>query len=70
MLLLLCHKFISKKYFFLGEWLDEHRRNRITLGEKIGHDQDFMDVMLSLLDGTTIHGFDADTIIKARTLVC
>ncbi|KAJ1390459.1 Cytochrome P450 [Sesbania bispinosa] len=51
----------------LDEWLEEHRRNR-ALDEKVECDQDFMDVMLSLLEGTTIDGFDADTIIKATIL--
>ncbi|XP_020229284.1 cytochrome P450 82A4 [Cajanus cajan] len=45
----------------LSEWLEEHRQNR-ALGENI---QDFMDVMISLLDGKTIEGIDADTIIKS-----
>ncbi|KAJ1381074.1 Cytochrome P450, partial [Sesbania bispinosa] len=51
----------------VGEWLEEHRQNR-ALGEKIERDQDFMDVMISLLEGTTIEGFDADPIIKSTTL--
>ena len=50
-----------------GEWLEEHRQNR-SLGESI--DRDFMDVMISLLDGKTIQGIDADTIIKSTVLVC
>ncbi|KAG4914508.1 hypothetical protein JHK87_052065 [Glycine soja] len=49
----------------LGEWLEEHRQNR-SLGESI--DRDFMDVMISLLDGKTIQGIDADTIIKSTVL--
>jgi len=53
----------------LGEWLKERRCNR-TLNEKADRDQDFMDVLLSLFDGTTIEGFDADTTIKATILVC
>lgn len=52
----------------LGEWLEEHRHQR-GLGEGKG-DGDFMDVMLSILDGTELGGFDSDTIIKATTLVC
>lgn len=39
----------------LNEWLKE-RRNR-TLNEKVDRDQDFMDALLSLFDGTTIEGF-------------
>lgn len=51
------------------EWLREHRQKR-ALGDGVNGDEDFMDVMLSMIDGTTIHGFDADTINKATTLVC
>ncbi|XP_061365628.1 cytochrome P450 82A4-like [Gastrolobium bilobum] len=52
---------------FLGEWLEEHRKNR-TSGEKVDRDQDLMDVMLSVFDGTTIDGFDGNTVIKATIL--
>ncbi|XP_057443545.1 cytochrome P450 82A4-like [Lotus japonicus] len=53
----------------MSECLEEHKQHRAMLGEKVGRDdQDFMDVMISLLDGTTIEGFDADTIIKATVL--
>jgi hypothetical protein len=52
------------------EWLKE-RRHKKTLGEKVhGQDQDIMDVLLSLFDGTTIEGFDSNTVIKATILVC
>jgi len=53
------------------EWLKERRHKR-TLDEKVDDqgNQDIMDVLLSLLDGTTIEGFDGDTIIKATLLVC
>jgi hypothetical protein len=54
----------------LGEMLKERRHER-TLSENVdGQDQDIMDVLLSLLDGATIEGFDCDTIIKATILVC
>jgi hypothetical protein len=51
--------------------LKECRQKR-TLGENVDgdQDQDIMNVLLSLLDGTTIEGFDCDTIIKATILVC
>ncbi|XP_057447524.1 cytochrome P450 82A4-like [Lotus japonicus] len=54
----------------VGEWLEEHRRLRAMLGEKVDRDdeQDFMDIMISLVDGTIIDGFDGDTIIKATVL--
>ncbi|XLR32054.1 hypothetical protein HN51_052014, partial [Arachis hypogaea] len=48
------------------EWLEEHRRKRANSDQDDGN-QDFMDVMLSILDGTQLAGFDSDTIIKATT---
>ncbi|KAK7271716.1 hypothetical protein RJT34_27841 [Clitoria ternatea] len=52
----------------LSEWLEEHRQKR-DLGENVeGHDRDFMDTMLSVLNDTPLGGFDADTICKATTL--
>ncbi|MED6218269.1 hypothetical protein PIB30_025191 [Stylosanthes scabra] len=50
----------------VGEWLEEHRRRR-ACGE-VGS-QDFMDAMLSILDGAELGGFDADTVIKSTTLI-
>ncbi|KAL6216081.1 hypothetical protein ACLB2K_009308 [Fragaria x ananassa] len=47
------------------EWLEEHKHGRTTLGKTKGGDQDFMDVMLSVLDGSHVAGFDADTVVKA-----
>lgn len=54
----------------VDEWLKEHRHERTNLVEKVDDqgNQDIMDVLLSLLDGTTIEGFDGDTIIKATIL--
>lgn len=46
----------------VAEWLEEHKKKR--------SDGDFMDVMLSMIDGTNIHGFDSDTVIKATAMVC
>ena len=49
------------------EWLEEHRRRKDS-----GHDnstQDFMDVMLSVLDGKNLDDYDADTINKTSCLV-
>ncbi|MED6146356.1 hypothetical protein PIB30_033658 [Stylosanthes scabra] len=58
----------------LDAWLVEHtqkKKNRV-LGEKVivenDDHQDFMDMMISVLDGVTIEGFDANTINKATTL--
>ena len=50
------------------EWLEEHRRRKDS-GEADG-DQDFMDVMLSILGATDPNGYDADAINKATSLVC
>ena len=54
----------------LSEWLEEHRQKR-GLDEKATSDgdRDFMDMMLSVLNDTKIDGFDADTIVKATSLV-
>ncbi|KAI5444115.1 hypothetical protein KIW84_012649, partial [Lathyrus oleraceus] len=52
----------------VSEWLDEHKNKRVD--DKSKGDQDFMDVMLSTIDGTNLHGFDSDSVIKATTLVC
>ncbi|KAI9113191.1 hypothetical protein K1719_015716 [Acacia pycnantha] len=51
----------------LDEWLEEHRRKRAS-GDHKG-DEDFMDVMLSVLGGSQLGGYDADTINKATTLI-
>ena len=52
----------------IGEELEEHRKRK-GLGEKVDEAQDFMDVMISLLDGRNIEGIDADTMIKSTVLV-
>jgi hypothetical protein len=49
-----------------GEWLDEHKRKRAAGEAKL--EQDFMDVLLSVLDGKDIAGYDADSINKATCL--
>ncbi|MED6218268.1 hypothetical protein PIB30_025190 [Stylosanthes scabra] len=52
------------------EWLEEHRRKRANSDHQdAGGDQDFMDVMLSIIDGTQLGGFDSDTIVKATTWI-
>ncbi|XP_057447525.1 cytochrome P450 82A4-like [Lotus japonicus] len=51
----------------LGEWLEEHHQKKKKKVD-CDDDQDFMDVMISLLDGTIIDGFAGDTIIKATVL--
>ncbi|KAG5062464.1 hypothetical protein AAZX31_02G074200 [Glycine max] len=47
------------------EWLEEHKRKKDLNG---GNSGDLIDVMLSMIGGTTIHGFDADTVIKATAM--
>ncbi|KAI3452086.1 hypothetical protein Pfo_008751 [Paulownia fortunei] len=51
----------------LEEWLEEHKERRRASGERKA-DQDFMDVMLNILEGADIPAFDADTINKATCL--
>ncbi|KAJ9170155.1 hypothetical protein P3X46_018283 [Hevea brasiliensis] len=48
----------------LEKWLQEHERKRY--GAEV--EKDFMDVMLSVLDGKSLEGYDADTINKATSL--
>lgn len=50
------------------EWLEEHRRRK-DCGKDSSSTQDFMDVMLSVLDGKNLGDYDADTINKATCLV-
>ncbi|XP_045827885.1 cytochrome P450 CYP82D47-like [Trifolium pratense] len=47
-------------------WLEEHRR-RNDLG-KTKIEQDFIDVLLNVLDGVDLDGYDVDTVIKATCL--
>ncbi|XP_042497481.1 cytochrome P450 CYP82D47-like [Macadamia integrifolia] len=49
-------------------WLEEHRQKRLY-GKVDGDEQDFIDVMLSILEeDTQLHGHDRDTIVKATAL--
>jgi hypothetical protein len=50
-----------------GEWLEEHKRKRVAGEAKV--EQDFMDVLLPVLDGKDIAGYDADSINKATCMV-
>ncbi|KAF8022900.1 hypothetical protein BT93_F0419 [Corymbia citriodora subsp. variegata] len=52
----------------LSNWLEEHKRKKKVDSDKSQGDHDFMDVMLSTLDGRDIAGHDADTIAKATCL--
>ncbi|XP_070670511.1 strychnine-10-hydroxylase-like [Malus domestica] len=49
-----------------GEWVEEHKQRRAK-GDAKG-EQDIIDVLLSVLDGADLGGFDADTINKATSL--
>lgn len=52
----------------MGRLLEEHKQKRLLGGEEKG-EQDFMDVMLTIIEDAGIAGFDADTINKATCLV-
>ncbi|XXG60267.1 hypothetical protein AAC387_Pa04g2219 [Persea americana] len=51
----------------LSMWLDEHRKRR-SLAEGEVTNEDFMDVMLSIIEDDHISGYDRDTTIKATCL--
>ncbi|KAJ9186671.1 hypothetical protein P3X46_002217 [Hevea brasiliensis] len=51
----------------IGEWLEDHHRKRET-GQVSNRDQDFMDVLLSVLNGIDLAGYDANTVIKATSM--
>ncbi|XP_065875360.1 cytochrome P450 CYP82D47-like isoform X2 [Euphorbia lathyris] len=48
-------------------WLKEHKQKRLLKGKE-KREQDFMDVMLSILEDDKVSGFDADTINKSTCL--
>nr|GMC66060.1 molybdenum cofactor sulfurase [Ipomoea batatas] len=52
----------------VGGWLEEHKKRRMS--EEGRGAQDFMDVMLEIMEDAHISGFDADTINKATCLEC
>lgn len=54
--------------FVLGSWVNEHRQRRLR--ESIKGDQDFIDVMLSIMDDSNVPTQEIDTTIKATCLVC
>ncbi|GAV72512.1 p450 domain-containing protein [Cephalotus follicularis] len=51
----------------MEEWLEEHRKKR-TSGEVAKDDQDFIDVLLSVLDEIHLDGYDVDTVTKATAM--
>ncbi|MFQ6648819.1 hypothetical protein Gotur_021513, partial [Gossypium turneri] len=52
--------------FVIGGWVNEHRERRLDKG--IEGNQDFIDVMLSIMDGNNIPIQEADVTIKANCL--
>ncbi|XP_030481393.1 cytochrome P450 CYP82D47 [Cannabis sativa] len=51
--------------YIFSEWLDDHKQKK---SDQKNDQADFMDVMLCLLHGTDLGGYDADTINKATCL--
>ncbi|MBA0730068.1 hypothetical protein Golax_025476, partial [Gossypium laxum] len=58
---------IGHIHHFGGGWLKEHKQKRLMCGGVI-EEQDFMDVMLNILEDANITGFDAGTINKVPCL--
>lgn len=52
----------------MEEWLEEHRMKKESVGEEDKGDQDFIDVLLSVLQGLDLSGYDVDTVTKATAL--
>ncbi|GMY11641.1 Cytochrome P450 82A3 [Fagus crenata] len=52
----------------MGRLLEEHKQKKLLGGAKNG-EQDFMDVMLTILEDAGIASFDADTINKSTCLL-
>ncbi|KAF8015573.1 hypothetical protein BT93_H1173 [Corymbia citriodora subsp. variegata] len=52
---------------FAQGWLEEHRKKRSSSPGGDG-EQDFMDLMLDVIEGVKFSDFDADTVIKATCL--
>ncbi|KAH6791444.1 cytochrome P450 [Perilla frutescens var. frutescens] len=60
----------------VGEWLEEHKEKRETTRYKSSvdddddeHEEDFMDAMLTVMEGEDFPQFEEDTIIKATCLM-
>ncbi|GMI82593.1 cytochrome P450, family 82, subfamily C, polypeptide 4 [Hibiscus trionum] len=52
----------------LEEWLEEHRRKKESVEEEAKGEQDFIDVLLSVLEGSDLSGYDVNTVTKATAL--
>lgn len=59
-------KSATEMHAIVEEWVEEHKQRRAK-GDAKG-EQDFIDAMLSVLDGADLGNFDADTIVKATSL--
>lgn len=59
-------KTAEKMDCLVTEWLEEHRKRRASSEAK--GQQDFMEVMLSILDGANLSGFDPDIVNKSTCL--
>lgn len=68
------HKKLMKETFrgmdaLVGGWLEEHKRKREDGKELEGDEKGFMDVLIDILGGSGVSGFDNDTVIKATCAV-
>lgn len=51
----------------VSEWLEQHRHKRDSGDTET--EQDFIDVLLSVLNGVELAGYDVDTVIKGTCTV-
>ncbi|KAE8675295.1 Cytochrome P450 [Hibiscus syriacus] len=51
----------------MEEWLEEHRRKKESFEEESKGDQDFIDVLLSVLEGLDLSGYDPLTLLVGGT---
>ena len=62
-------KRISKELdTILDRWVQEHIEKGIK--SEAEHEQDFIDVMLSVIDSESMYGHTRETLIKATAMVC
>nr|GLL48309.1 cytochrome P450 CYP82D47-like [Ipomoea trifida] len=58
----------------MDEWIQEHRLKKEGTASEgsngIGTEKDFIDGMLSRIEGIDLNGCDIDTVIKSTCLVC
>ena len=54
----------------LGEWIQEHKQRRRAGDAGPAGEHDFMDAMLTVLQGADLGDYDKDTVNKATCLVC